>query len=131
MRQLLIVSFFFMIGIFSVSGQATLNCKKFRNGTFKIEASATSKETRIVRKGDQQIETTKDVEGHSEFIVKWLNDCTYTLTPTKKTRERFPHLPADAFLTVKIIQVKENSYIQTSSSNFSDYVLTSEVFRVN
>lgn len=130
MKQILIINFLFTIGTSFLAAQSTLNCEKFRNGTFKIEAGTTSKETRIMRNGDRQVETTEGVDGFSEFFVKWLSDCTYTLTPTKKTFERFPALPENAVLTVKIIKVKENAYIQTSSSNFSDYVLTSEVIRV-
>jgi hypothetical protein len=112
-----------------INGQ-TLNCEKFINGTFKIPADSITPETTIDRNGNLQKETIDKVEGYSEFIVKWIDKCTYTLTPTKKTFKKYPELPKNAFLTVQIIEVKENSYVQTSTFNFTDMKVTSEVFRV-
>ena len=126
-RILLAIAF---SGIFSsVLKAQTLDCKKFRDGTFKIEAQGVT--TFIKRKGSKQSESIQSREGSSHFKVRWLDECTYTLTPTKKTRKTFfSELPENAVLTIKITEVKENSYIQTSTANFSDMVLSSEVIRI-
>ena len=39
-------------------------------------------------------------------------------------------LPKDMVLTVEIIETKENSYIQKTSSNLYKMVLKSEVFKI-
>ena len=107
-----------------------INCEKYLNGTFKIHGDSISPETIIIRNGTYQKETTDKVEGYSEFIVNWINNCTYTLSPTEITFKRFPGLPKNALLTVQIIEIKENSYVQISSANFSEMRMTSEVFKI-
>ena len=129
MKHTLAAFIFFTCLSSSLIGQS-LNCKKFKNGTFKIPADSVAGETTIIRKGDKQTETIDKVDGSFEFIVKWLDDCTYTLTPTEKTFRWYPTLPKNAFLTVNIIEVKENSFLQTSSSNFDKKVQTFEVFKI-
>src|SRR5688572_2359714 len=82
-----------------------LDCEKFRNGTFRIPADSLSPESILFRNGDVQTETMDKVEGYSEFIVKWYDNCTYTLTPTEKTFIRHPGLPKNAVLTIQIIEI--------------------------
>ncbi len=61
------------------------------------------------------------------FKVAWTSDCAYTLTPTEKTLRENPYLPENAIIYVEIIEVKSDSYIQTSSSNFSKQKFTYEM----
>jgi len=66
-----------------------------------------------------------------EFKVKWLDDCTYTLE-LKKILEN-PNkmeLPKGMILTIEIIEVKDKSYIQKSTSNLYDMVLESELLKI-
>ncbi len=107
-----------------------LGCEKFKNGTFFIPADSIVPKTTLIRKGNRQKEIVDHVYGNTEFIVKWVDDCTYTLAPTKKTFKKHPEFPKNGVLTVQIIEVKENSYVQISSSNFSDMKITMEVIRV-
>src|SRR5690349_12347258 len=59
------------------------DCKKFRDGKFKIvDGEAT---IYIVREGKRQAEIMEGEEDSSFFVVKWIDDCTYTLVPTKET----------------------------------------------
>ena len=109
-----------------------LNCQKFKNGEFKILGDSITDECILIRKGDLQIEYYKEegVSGALEFIVHWVNDCTYTLTPTEKTLQHYGDLPKSAMLTIEILEVKENSYFQKSTINWGDFELTKEVFKV-
>jgi len=63
------------------------------------------------------------------FDVKWLEDCTYTLTPTKESFAKYPRLPKNAIITVKITNTTTNSYTQSSTSNFVDKTIVSEVIK--
>jgi len=107
-----------------------MDCSKFRNGKFKTKARDGFPETTIERKDHIQIEKVKGQKGHSEMIVRWIDECTYTLTPTAETLAKQPSIPKNAILTVTIIKVKEKSYIQTTTSNFIDIELTSEIIQI-
>lgn len=126
--QIFIAGFLFQMILLApgLFGQ-TPDCSKFKNGTFLLVGD-NDRNYMIVRKGKHQKESYKDLT--FEFTVKWIDDCTYTLAPTKKTLELNPDFAMDGIITVKITEVKENSYIQSSSSNFTEGVLTSEMVRV-
>jgi hypothetical protein len=131
----ILISLFFSVSYSQTSNLSKIeaqkiNCEIFLNGTFKIPGDSISPETILVRNGKYQKETTDKVEGYSEFIVNWIDNCTYTLTPTEITFKRFPGLPKNALLTVQIIEIKDNSYVQISSANFSEMKMTSEVFKI-
>jgi len=105
------------------------DCRRFRNGTFKITDEKVGNFT-IVRKGNIQTETK---EGDSEsliFHVQWIDDCTYTLTPGEAFHKKFPMMPANVVITVNIIKTSPNSYTQRSSANFSALVLVSEMVKI-
>lgn len=107
-----------------------MDCKKFKDGTFKTLPKDDIPETTIVRKGEIQKEKTQGKRGASEWIVNWIDDCIYTLTPTEKTLKKSPHLPKNIVLTVTITEVKEHSYMQTTSSNVFDLKMTFEIFKI-
>lgn len=109
----------------------SMDCSKFKDGTYKIVGDDTKPTIIIVRKGKQQIEREENSKEYSEFKVKWVSDCVYTLTPTKATQKQMPYLPKNATITVTINEVKENSYIQTSTSNFADFKIKSEVVKMD
>lgn len=128
MKNLFILLFFFLAST-CLNGQ-TMDCKKFKEGTFKTLPQDGVPETTIVRKGNLQKEKTQGKKGSSELTVKWIDDCTYTLTPTEKTLKKSPALPKNMVLTVTITEVREHSYLQTTTSNFSDFKLTFEIFKI-
>ncbi len=106
-----------------------LECNRFKNGSFKIIDSETGTSF-IERNGARQSEITEGKKDSTTFIVKWIDDCTYTLTPTKETLNKYQSLPDNATLTVRIIETQANSYTQISTSNFSDIKATNEVIKV-
>lgn len=105
---------------------APQDCQKFRNGKFKMIFNGHT--TIITRSGNIQIERREGVE--NTLNVKWADDCTYILTPTKEMLKKSPETPKDAFVKVEITKVNKDSYVQSSTSNFSDKVLTAEIFRI-
>jgi hypothetical protein len=106
------------------------DCKKFKNGKFKIIDSEVGNSI-IERNGLEQIEYGEGSKLKLKFKVTWLNECTYTLE-LKKILENPDtiDLPEDMIVTVEIIETKENSYIQKSTSNLFDMVLKSELIRI-
>jgi hypothetical protein len=115
------------LSLFMVIAQS-MDCTKFRNGTFKMVNDGTT--TIIERNGNKQLEFYNGSKAPTSLIVNWVDDCTYTLKPTEETLKKLPGIPKEALLTVKIIKVSNNTYIQTSTSNFSELVLTSEVIKI-
>jgi len=103
------------------------DCQKFRNGKFMMIYKGHT--TIITRYGGTQTETLDSA--HSTLNVKWVDDCTYILTPTKETLKRRPEIHKDNFVKVEITKVNPNSYMQTSTNNFSDIVITAEIFKIN
>lgn len=118
----------FSLGIlYSVSATSQSDCARFKNGFFKYEIKKYG--TGYVRRlGDIQYEVLEGKTDTSSYHVKWIGDCTYTLRPTEKTFKKFNFLPHDAVLTVEIVETSKNSYTQTSSSNFAEGFITSEMF---
>lgn len=129
MKKLFPVIILFLGSCLSAIAQGP-DCKKFKDGSFKIEAKEGVPEVIIVRKGKKQLEKVTGSTQEAEFVVTWINDCTYTLIPTEKTLAMYPSIPKNGVLTVKITEVKPKSYVQTSSSNFTEIVYTSEVIKI-
>ena len=125
-----VVTLLFLITVSTFVFGQKMDRAKFKEGTFKILPQEGYPEMTIIRKGDKQIEKVKGKKGHDEMTVKWMDDCTYTLTPTEKTLKKTPQLPKNAVLTVTITEVKENSYMQTTTANFADLKVTFEIFKV-
>lgn len=130
MKNLFVIFILFFVSLFysSLYAQTLFNCKRFKNGTFKIYDQLSGTAT-IQRKGSRQIESIEG-KGTFDFKVKWLNSCTYTLTPTKETYKKMPHLPKNATITVSIIELKENSYIQVSNAPFMPEEFRCEMVKV-
>ena len=106
------------------------NCANFKNGKFKTKVFGSN--YFIERSGNMQKEYSihgKDT-ALSTLAVKWLDDCTYTLTPDEETRIR-TKLPKNALITVHIISTTSNSYEQTGTANFSDKIYAYHFFKIN
>jgi len=117
MFKKLVALLFFSASFYACANAQEVNCKKFRNGTFKMTYEG--KKGIIERKGTQQDEYLNGSGTPTfSFTVKWLNDCTYTLEPTALTRKKYPDMPKDATMTVKIVKTTANSYSYTATYNF-------------
>lgn len=103
--------------VFAVSGIAqaqTANCKRFRTGTFKMTYEG--KNGIIKRTADVQEEYLNGSGSPTmTFAINWLNDCSYTLTPTATTRKKFPEIPKNGVMTVQIIKTTATSYTYTAT----------------
>lgn len=114
----------------TVTFAQTNECKKFRNGKFKIVDEEVGNSI-IIRKGSKQIEYGEDSQVKLEFKVKWIDDCTYTLELKKVLENPYNiELPVGMILTVEIIETKENSYLQRSTSNLFDMVVEGELIKI-
>jgi hypothetical protein len=130
MKLLLGLCFYLVASFTTLAFGQTLNCSSFRDGKFKIVAPAIG--TYIIeRKGEIQTEASDKDPNIYSYLIKWIDDCTYTLTPTKETLKLDPTLPENVVLTVKIIETRPNSYLQTTTSNYANRELTCELIRIN
>lgn len=106
-----ITLFFSFILSFSAFGQEPA-CAKFKNGTFKVTDPASKKVCIITREGNIQTEKMEESEEVYDFDLVWINDCTYTVTPTPATAARKKEVLKAGTMTVRIIKAKDNSYTQ-------------------
>lgn len=127
MKNLLFVFLVFFTGtVFSQD----LNCSEFKNGTFMI-VDPEAGNSYITRNGNVQTEKGDSSGLELLFDVVWLDECTYTLKVKEvlKNPQNIP-IPLEMVLTVHIIEVKENSYVQISTSDMFDMELESELFLI-
>ncbi|TYZ14520.1 hypothetical protein FY528_01980 [Hymenobacter lutimineralis] len=128
MKGVLILSFFFICFCSnSALGQRT-DCHNFRNGKFKLTDRGNT--TIITRSGGEQTEVHNNSTKPTSYKVKWLDDCTYVLIPNQDVFDKYPNMPKDAMLTVRISSTTDSSYTQTSTSNFSELVFTSKMVKI-
>ncbi len=128
MKLLLTVLTIIILSASGLKAQST-NCEKFKNGTFRLTFDGQI--SVIKRAGVNQLEFLNGETTPMTFAVNWIDGCTYTLKPKADFFKKFPDVPKDALLTVKIIATTENSYTQTSTSNFSEQVLTCEMVKMD
>jgi hypothetical protein len=111
------------------SNDKPLDCKKFRNGTFK--STYQGRNMIIKRAGDRQEETLDGAKRPSIFIITWVDDCTYTLKPTATIFEDYPSLDKKALFTVRIVRTTANSYFIKMSSNYDNTIVETEITRTD
>ena len=128
MKAFTITLFFIAISV-SLLAQSP-NCANFRNGKFKSTYNGHT--AMIERSGSNQTEYLVNTKDSLKilFTVKWLDDCSYTLTPTKESFGKYPKLPKNALITVNMTNVTATSYTQTSISTFTDKTIVSEVVKI-
>lgn len=115
----------------SLTGAAQSKCAQVREGKFKVTDPKTKKVCLITREGETQTEKLEEAEEAFTFDIKWLDDCTYTLTPTAATLARNKDVKDIGTMTVKITKVKEDSYLhQVTVANNPKFRRVDEVFMV-
>ncbi len=105
-----------------------LDCKTLRTGTFKsiIQGKTTIMERTATTETDY-------LDGNvvsAIYAVKWLNDCTYTLTPTEQTIKLHPEMKKGSIFTVEIVLKNTNSYTTIVSANYAKAKNNVEVYKV-
>ncbi|MXN89908.1 hypothetical protein GR160_01600 [Flavobacterium sp. Sd200] len=103
---------FFILLFLPVIALSQSKCAQFREGTFKITDPKTKKVSIITRKGNVQTEKMEDAEEVYDFDIAWLDDCTYTVTPTPATAARVKDISKVGTMTVEILKAKDSSYTQ-------------------
>jgi len=113
----------------SLSAQKSA-CSKFKNGKFKNTYNGHT--AVIVRSDAYQTEYIINQKDSLKMVfnVKWVDDCSYTLTPTQQTLAQYTKIPKNALITVKMSNVTDSSYTETSTSNFVAKTIVSEMIRV-
>lgn len=112
-------------------GYAQDKCLKFKEGTFKVTDPKSKKVCIITREGDTQNEKLEESEEVYDFEIKWLDGCTYTLTPSPATLARKKEVKDIGTMTVKITQVKDSSYVhRVTVANNPKFRRVDEVFMV-
>lgn len=124
-------SFIPILFILMYCNQKNTDCAKFHEGQFKTN-DPNYGTTYITRKGNIQTEINNDIGYSVKLLVKWENDCKYTLR-LLEVLENKPNIPYDStmFMTVQITGIKKNSYLQVTSSNKSDQIYKSEIVQLS
>lgn len=108
-----------------------MDCSRFKDGTFQVTDAGSKKACIIKRDGTKQTERFVESDETYEFDLHWVDDCTYTLTPTAATLSRNKAIKDIGIVTVKITEVKDNSYVHlVTLSKKPDYSRVDEVFEV-
>jgi hypothetical protein len=117
----------FLLITFKINAQS-LNCENFKNGTFKIIDQGRT--TIVKRSGSSQLEYFNGSRVPTHYTVRWVDDCTYILTPLEDVFKKYKNTPKNAILTNKITRTTKNSYTLISTFNFSTKIFTCEVFKI-
>ncbi len=88
------------------------NCTAFKEGTFKVTDPNTKKVSVITRTGNLQTEKMEDGEEVYDFDIVWIDDCTYTVSPTPATAARLKDVNKAGTMTVQITKAKDSTYVQ-------------------
>ena len=121
----------FTLALLPFIGFSQDSCAKFKNGTFKVTDPATKKVCIIKRDGNIQTEKMEDAEEVFDFDIVWLDDCTYTVSPTPATAARNKNATKAGTMTVKITKAKDSSYVQRITvANNRKFRRLDEVFLV-
>jgi hypothetical protein len=65
--------------------QQKTDCQRFRTGTFKMISYSTNTEYIVVR--DEKIQKEKDNKSAMDLKIKWLNDCSYEISPADGSKQ--------------------------------------------
>ncbi len=123
----LLLSFILSVSAFAQQS----DCAKFRNGTFKVTDPASKQTCIITRDGNIQTEKMEASEEVYDFDLVWIDDCTYTVSPTPATVARNKDVLKGGTMTVKIIKATDNSYTQrVTVANNPKFRRLDEVFLV-
>jgi hypothetical protein len=115
---------FVLLNVIACSPKMT--CQSLHVGTFK-NISKKYGTTIITRTEDFQVEENSDMGYKLTYDIKWISDCSYELR-LKEVIKGDPSLMNERkyVVTVRIMQIKGNSYISESSSTYSDKINTYE-----
>lgn len=122
-----------LVGAF-VNAQELPDCSRFKNGVFEFENSESGLKFIITRQGNFQKEETFSLESQQKvmedsfFIVKWNNECEYTLlldTTRHQPDEYDEHIDSNGGILNRITQTNELCF--TVETSFQDFRMQEEM----
>ncbi|HNG62958.1 MAG TPA: hypothetical protein PLK54_04355 [Ferruginibacter sp.] len=130
MRKTCLLLFLNLAGL--VAFAQSPDCSRFREGKFRIADTQAGVVTIAERKGMYQTESSEALKAVVRFRVTWQDNCSFTLRLDKVIRnENKIDFPANLEIRVKIIETKDNGYIQEVSSTLAPNTYRVEATRVN
>lgn len=105
-------------------------CSEFKNGTFKMIGKE-GRVTIVKRYGASQKEYYDGSTIPTTFAVKWVNDCTYKLTPNADVFKKYPQTPRNAVLTVQIVKTKDKTCTVVTKFNFFPDTLIYQLLKID
>ena len=118
---------FFMLVCAGASAQKPTDCSRFKTGVFKMTYGG--KETRIVRTANKQFQYFDNEKIPLVYNIKWVDDCSFTLTPEKPIANK-PGIPPNAMMMMQIVKTTKNSYTQITTANFTRQIIKGEIYKV-
>jgi hypothetical protein len=108
---------FLMIGTCALAQMpAPSACEKLKEGKFQIEDKESGVSI-ITRKAGIQREENEELGIVVEYLTEWIDPCTYRLVPFKVIRnDNKLDMDGDLKLIIEIIEIKEDSYTQITTS---------------
>lgn len=126
------LNFSFFLCCCSIS-KKTDNCTKYKTGSFSFHFE-NQQETvyfTFIRNDSMQIETNQNTGDISEFIIKWIDECSFQLKFIKGTEnltEDLLQFKKTMTITTTILHAADNYYLFEAKSDKSDYVLTDTIW---
>ncbi|GGB80942.1 hypothetical protein GCM10007424_21310 [Flavobacterium suaedae] len=118
-----------LLVLLPITGYGQNSCEKFKEGKFKFTDPNSQKVIIITRKGDVQTEKILDSDEIYDFNLKWIDSCTYTISPTPATIKRKKEVAELGTMTVKITPASDSSYVQVARvANSPKFKRRDEVF---
>jgi hypothetical protein len=126
------ITFFVITLLLPLLGMAqSADCAKYKNGTFKVTDPASKQVCIITRKDNVQTEKMEQSEEVYDFDLVWIDDCTYTVSPTPATVARNKDVSKAGTMTVRITKTTDTSYVQRITvANNPKFRRVDEVFLV-
>ena len=91
-------------------------CEKLKEGKFQVEDKENGVSI-ITRKAGIQREENEELGIVVEYLTEWIDACTYRLVPFKVIRnDNKLDMDGDLKLVIEIIEIKEDSYTQITTS---------------
>ena len=113
----IVLSFALLVGPCAMAQMpAASECEKLKEGKFQVEDKENGVSI-ITRKAGIQREENEELGIVVEYLTEWIDACTYRLVPFKVIRnDNKLDMDGDLKLIIEIIEIKEDSYTQITTS---------------
>lgn len=102
-------------------------CTALKEGRFEIHDKKNGVSV-ITRKGGIQREENEQMGVVIEYLTEWIDECSFRLVPFKVIRnDNNLELDSDLKITIEIVEIRENMYIQATTAWATGQYETEEV----